>query len=145
MLNVRLAGDHLYGKKLFTWLSLFMSLLVSLCAVLDVLDKIRDLIGSVSESFPTYFYRLNYIKILVSISLVADQMVEPLQKQWAKVSVILLENSVLPPPPPTTDFPKRYFFCGSSPVVMSAYPFPRTILKLDWRLYILLPAMFRFI
>ena len=25
MLNVRLAGDHLYGKWLFTWLSLVMS------------------------------------------------------------------------------------------------------------------------
>ena len=29
MLNVRLAGDHLYGKLLFTWLSLVMSLTVS--------------------------------------------------------------------------------------------------------------------
>ena len=26
MINVRLAGDHLYGKLLFTWLSLLMSL-----------------------------------------------------------------------------------------------------------------------
>ena len=26
MFNVRLAGDHLYGKRLFTWLSLVMSL-----------------------------------------------------------------------------------------------------------------------
>ena len=34
MLNVRLASDHLYGKELFTWLSLMMSLLMSLCAVL---------------------------------------------------------------------------------------------------------------
>ena len=33
MLNVRLAGEHLYGKCLFTWLSLVMSLLMSLCAV----------------------------------------------------------------------------------------------------------------
>ena len=33
MLNVRLAGDHLYGKCLFTWLSLVMSLMVSFCAV----------------------------------------------------------------------------------------------------------------
>ena len=32
--NVRLAGDHLYGKLLFTWLSLVMSLMVSFCAVL---------------------------------------------------------------------------------------------------------------
>ena len=33
MLNVRLAGDHLYGKLLFTWLSLVMSLMVSFCVV----------------------------------------------------------------------------------------------------------------
>ena len=31
---VRLAGDHLYGKLLFTWLSLVMSMMVSFCAVL---------------------------------------------------------------------------------------------------------------
>ena len=57
MLIVRLAGDHLYGKKLFTWLSLVMSLMTSFWAVffpLDVLDEIWDLIGSVSEGFPTY-------------------------------------------------------------------------------------------
>ena len=29
MFNVRLAGDHLYEKWLFTWLSLVMSLMVS--------------------------------------------------------------------------------------------------------------------
>ena len=34
MLNVRLAGDHLYGKLLFTWLSRVMSLMASFCAVL---------------------------------------------------------------------------------------------------------------
>ena len=34
MLNVRLAGDHLYGKWLFTWQSLVMSLVASFCAVL---------------------------------------------------------------------------------------------------------------
>ena len=28
MFNVRLAGDHLYGKWLFTWLSLLISLMV---------------------------------------------------------------------------------------------------------------------
>ena len=33
MLNVRLGGGHLYGKLLFTWLSLMMSLMVSDCAV----------------------------------------------------------------------------------------------------------------
>ena len=34
MLNVRLAGGHLYRKQLFTWLSLMVSLMVSFCAVL---------------------------------------------------------------------------------------------------------------
>ena len=34
MFNVRLAGDHLYGKWLLTWLSLVMSLIVS-CFVLS--------------------------------------------------------------------------------------------------------------
>ena len=57
MFNVRLAGGHLYGKQLFTWLSLLVSLMASFCAVLcplDVLDEIWDLIESVSEGFLTY-------------------------------------------------------------------------------------------
>ena len=33
-LNVRLAGDHLFGKLLFTWLSLVVSMVMSFCAVL---------------------------------------------------------------------------------------------------------------
>ena len=59
MLNVRLAGDHLYGKLLFTWLSLVMSMMVSFCAVFfprGVLDEILNLIESVSEGFPSYFF-----------------------------------------------------------------------------------------
>ena len=32
--NARLAGGHLYGKQLFTWLSLVVSLMASFCAVL---------------------------------------------------------------------------------------------------------------
>ena len=63
MFIFRLAGDHLYGKWLFTWLSLVMSLMASFCAVLfwfprDVLDEIWDLhvIESVSEGFPSYSY-----------------------------------------------------------------------------------------
>ena len=58
MFNVRLAGGHLYGKQLFTWLSLVVSLIASFCAVLfplDVFDEIRDVIESVSEGFLTYF------------------------------------------------------------------------------------------
>ena len=52
MFNVRLAGGHLYGKQLFTWLSLVMSFLASFMLSffpLDVLDGIWDLIESVSD------------------------------------------------------------------------------------------------
>ena len=51
MFNVRLAGGHLYGKQLFTWLSLAVSCMASLVLSffpLDVLDGIWDLIKSVS-------------------------------------------------------------------------------------------------
>ena len=57
MFNVRLAGGHLYGKQLFTWLSLVVSLMASFVLSffpLDVLDGIWDLIESVSEGFLTY-------------------------------------------------------------------------------------------
>ena len=58
MFNVRLAGGHLYGKQLLTWLSLLVSLMASFVLSffpLDVLDEIWDLIESVSEGFLTYF------------------------------------------------------------------------------------------
>ena len=54
MLNVRLADYHLYGKLLFTWMSLVMSMMVLFVLSFfprDVLDEIRE----VSEGFPTYF------------------------------------------------------------------------------------------
>ena len=61
MLNLRLAGGHLFGKQLFTWLSLVVSLMASFMLsffTLDVLDEIWDLIESVSEGLLTYsFYR----------------------------------------------------------------------------------------
>ena len=59
MFKVRLAGGHLYGKLLFTWLSLVVSLMASFVLSffpLDVLDEIWDLIESVSEGFLTYSY-----------------------------------------------------------------------------------------
>ena len=60
MLNVRLAGGHLYVKQLFTWLSLVVSLMASFCAVpLDVLDEIWDVTESVSEGFLTYSFMLS--------------------------------------------------------------------------------------
>ena len=58
MFNVGLAGGHLCGKQLFTWLSLVVSLMASFVLSffpLDVLDEIWDLIESVSEGFLTYF------------------------------------------------------------------------------------------
>ena len=48
---------YLYGKQLFTWLSLEVSLMASFVLSffsLDVLDEIWDLIKSVSEGFLTY-------------------------------------------------------------------------------------------
>ena len=58
MFNVRLAGGHLYGKQLFIWLSLVVSMMASFVLSffpLHVLDEIWDLIKSVSEGFLTYF------------------------------------------------------------------------------------------
>ena len=60
MLNVRLAGGYLYGKQLFTWLSLVVSLMASFFFLLsffplDALDEIWDVTESVSEGFLTYF------------------------------------------------------------------------------------------
>ena len=52
MFNVRLAGGHLYGKQLFTWLSLVVSFMASFVLSffpLAVLDGIWDLVESVSE------------------------------------------------------------------------------------------------
>ena len=74
MFNVRLAGGHLYGKQLFTWLSLVVSLMASFVLSffpLDVLDEIWDLIESVSEGFLTYSYYQrgkNYHLKLISIT-----------------------------------------------------------------------------
>ena len=60
MFNVRLAGGHLYGKQLFTWLSLVVSFMASFVLSffpLDVLDGIWDLIESVSDGFLTYSFK----------------------------------------------------------------------------------------
>ena len=59
MFNVRLAGGHLCGKQLFTWLSLGVSLMASLCcpfSPLDILDEIWDITESVSEGFLVYSF-----------------------------------------------------------------------------------------
>ena len=52
-----LAGDHLYGKLLFTWLLLVMPMMVSFFVLSffprGVLDEILNFIESVSEGFPS--------------------------------------------------------------------------------------------
>ena len=46
MFNVRLAGEYLYGKSLYTWLSLLMPLMGSYFVLSffprDILDEIWD-------------------------------------------------------------------------------------------------------
>ena len=58
MFNVRLAGGHLYGERLFTLAvagDVFDGVFFVLSFFpLDVLDEIWDLIESVSEGFLTY-------------------------------------------------------------------------------------------
>ena len=66
MLNVRLAGGHLYGKQVFTWLSLVVSLMASFWTVLftlDVLNEIRDVTESVSEGFLTYSFLSTFVPL----------------------------------------------------------------------------------
>ena len=70
MFNVRLAGGYLYGKQLFTWLALVVSLMASFVLSsfpLDVLGGIWDLIESVSEGFLTYSYLINPAKSFCNI------------------------------------------------------------------------------
>ena len=68
MFYVRLAGVYLYGKQLFTWLSLVVSLTASFVLSffpLDVLDEIWDLIESVSEGFLTYSYVATHVACVI--------------------------------------------------------------------------------
>ena len=56
MFNVRLTGGHLYGKQLFTWLLLVVSLMESFVLSffpLDVLDEIWDLSQFLRDFLPT--------------------------------------------------------------------------------------------
>ena len=59
MVNARLAGDHLYGKLLFIWLALVMSMMVSFLVGLFSYEmslmSFLDLIESVSGDFLIYF------------------------------------------------------------------------------------------
>ena len=77
MFNVRLAGGYLYGKQLFTWLSLVVSLMASFVLSffpLDVLDEIWDVIESVSEGFLTYpfVFKLSCVKLTCTLGLIGN-------------------------------------------------------------------------
>ena len=58
MFNVILAGDHLYGKLLFTLLSLVMSLMVSFCAALLPTRCLGCLICLIRDLFVPYIESL---------------------------------------------------------------------------------------
>ena len=71
MLNVRLAGGHLYGKQLFTWLSLVVSLMASFLLSfypLDVLDEIWDLIESVSDICLAYSPKQHFYEVSMKLA-----------------------------------------------------------------------------
>ena len=55
MFTVRLAGDRLYGKWLFTWLSLVMSLMVPFCAALFYHEMLWMRSGTESSQFLKVF------------------------------------------------------------------------------------------
>ena len=68
MFNVKLAGGHLYGKQLFTWLSLVVSFMESFLLSffpLDVLGGIWDLIESVSEGFLTHSLIEKFLRVFL--------------------------------------------------------------------------------
>ena len=72
-------GSHLYGKQLFTWLSLVASLMASFVLSffpLDVLDEIWDVTESVSEGFLTYSFNQNQVSRTCMICNTGDETTE---------------------------------------------------------------------
>ena len=121
MLDVRLASGHLYGKQLFTWLSLVVSLVAFFVLSffpLDVLDEIWDLIESVSEGFLFYYFKvmlgsslehcsgeLINVKALCQIfetSILPNHIADLINNFYNDTycSRILCHTIVDPPPPP---------------------------------------------
>ena len=72
MMNVRLPGDHQYGKLPFAWLSLGMSLIVSVCSIFFpqyVLDKIGTELSQFMRVFlPTLLTRSVCVNTYSSLS-----------------------------------------------------------------------------
>ena len=56
MFNVRLAGGHLYGKQLFTWLSLMVSFMASFVLSFFPQDVLDGLVGCLGLSGPLRQY-----------------------------------------------------------------------------------------
>ena len=81
MLNVRLAGDHLYEKWLFTWLSLVMYLMVSyLCCLfphemswMRYGTKLSQFLRNVLPSFKYVFIPFENSEILIVDMFLQDQ------------------------------------------------------------------------
>ena len=107
MFNVRLAGGHLYGKQLFTWLSLVVSFMASFVLSffpLDVLVGIWDLIESVSEGFFTYSCLLSktvpllwflYVTYYVCVYMIFSNMVNRITVvHYASCFVLYLTHSL---------------------------------------------------
>ena len=65
MFNLRLADDRLYAVYLAVACYVFDGSFVLSLLPRDVLDEIWDLIKSVSDDFPTYFYQRNIDKLSV--------------------------------------------------------------------------------
>ena len=65
MFNVRLAGDHLYGKRLFIRLSLVMTLMVYYSVFfsheMSWMRSGTEYSHSLSENFPTYSAEATHI------------------------------------------------------------------------------------
>ena len=88
MFNFRIAGGHLYGKQLFTWLSLVVSFIAFVLSFfpLDVWDGIWDLIESVSEGFLTYSFKTVSNKLQ---HLLMNFVVVGVSESMLRVSVML--------------------------------------------------------
>ena len=89
MLNVRLTGGHLYGKQLFTWLSLVVSLMASFVVSFfpqDVLDEIWDLVGSISGGFLTYSCSIGRLPCLSGVlslfSIIFSEIIGPFEARF---------------------------------------------------------------
>ena len=67
MLNVTLASDHLYGKLLSIWLSLVMSLMASLRAVLFPMSWIRSGAGKLSQFLRVFLPTFSKFKITIAL------------------------------------------------------------------------------